>query len=283
MIKKEITAITATTNEPLPTVPAKLLALKSVNANMVSKNDFRWPESGQVEAPDWEATKECGNGLHAFAWGSGDGSLANWDEGARWLVIDVDIEAGMVELWGSIKFRRGTVVHCGDRISATQYLLSQNPGLKGIIGASSVCGDGGAATAGDYGTATAGYRGTAIVGDHGTAIAGHRGAATAGRRGTATVGDGGTATVGNGGTAIAGDHGTATAGYCGIATAGDHGTATAGEHGTVAAGCDGSIVIRYYDFEKSRYRIACADVGEDGIEPGVTYRVVDGKFQRADQ
>ena len=66
-----------------------------------------------------------------------------------------------------------------------------------------------------------------------------------------------------GGTATAGDDGTATAGDWGTATAGDRGTATAGEYGT--------LCIRYWG--GARYRLAVGYVGEDGIAPGVAYRV----------
>ena len=98
-----------------------------------------------------------------------------------------------------------------------------------------------------------------------------RGTATAGDGGTATAGDGGTATAGYGGTATAGDRGTATAGVRGTATAGDGGTATAGDRGTATAGDGGCISILYWDGQK--YRRACFEVGENGIEPNQPYRV----------
>ena len=129
----------------------------------------------------------------------------------------------------------------------------------------------GTATAGYAGTATAGYAGTATAGVRGTATAGVRGTATAGVRGTATAGDAGTATAGYAGTATAGYAGTATAGDAGTATAGDAGTATAGVRGTATAGDAGTIAIRYYDPKRDKYRVAIAEVGENGIEPNTAY------------
>jgi hypothetical protein len=94
--------------------------------------------------------------------------------------------------------------------------------------------------------------------------------------GTATAGEGGTATAGDRGTATAGEGGTATAGHEGTATAGEGGTATAGHGGTATAGEGGSLVVKFWD--GVRYRIAAADVGENGIEPNVPYRVKNGKL-----
>ena len=68
---------------------------------------------------------------------------------------------------------------------------------------------------------------------------------------------------------------TATAGYKGTATAGDSGTATAGDSGTATAGNYGTIQIKWWDSNASRYRIATAYVGEDGIEAGTAYKLDD--------
>jgi len=274
--------------------------LRTCDADGVSHNGFKWPEAGLVEALDWKPTNECGNGLHGFLNGEGDGALARFDSDARWIIAE--IEDGWIELNGKVKFPRAFVVHCGDRLSATRFIAEA--GCSGAI-------VGGTATAGNYGTATAGYRGTATAGEYGTATAGEYGTATAGDRGTATAGYGGTAiareygtatagdcgtaTAGYSGTAIAGDRGTATAGYggtatagdCGTAivgdrgtaTAGDRGTATAGYRGTATAGDGGTVLIRFYD--GNRYRIIAGYVGEDGIEPNTPYRVKNGKLVKA--
>jgi hypothetical protein len=252
--------------------------LRTCRYDMTSHGGFTWPESGPVEAPDWSPVRKCGQGLHGLPWGEGDASLLDWSDDARWLVVEVEA-ATVVDLDGKVKFPRGTVVHCGDRLSATADIIAR--GATGaVVGAVVTAGDRGTATAGDWGTATAGYRGTATAGYRGTATAGHESTATAGHESTATAGDWGTATAGDWGTATAGDRGTATAGDWGTATAGYRGTATAGYWGTATAGYRGTIILRRWD--GVRYRTVVGYVGEDGIEPNVAYRLDDaGKFVRA--
>ena len=167
-----------------------VLILRTCSAAMTAYGGFRWPESGPVEAPDWNPVPVCGNGLHGALWGEGDGNLLDFDLAARWLVVEVPADS-IVDLGGKVKFPRGVVVCCGDRDEATQYMMARAPG-RAVIGAIVTAGDGGTATAGDGGTATAGDRGTATAGYGGTATAGYRGTATAGYRGTATAGYGGT-------------------------------------------------------------------------------------------
>ena len=82
-------------------------------------------------------------------------------------------------------------------------------------------------------------------------------------------------------TVTAGYHGTATAGYRGTATAGDHGTATAGDCGTATAGEDGVIAIPRWDGK--RFTMHIAEVGGEGLEPNVAYRLDgDGNFVKAE-
>ena len=285
-----------------------VLVLRTCNENLKSYGAFQWPESGPVQAPDWNPKPECGNGLHGLLWGEGNGGLLDWDPSAKWLVCEVDPNE-IIELDGKVKFPRCTVVHCGDQNSATNYIAEHGGAGKAIVGHTATAGDHGTATAGDRGTATtgnngtatAGYNGTATagnngkttVGDFGTATAGDDGIATAGYNGTATAGDDGIATAGYNGTATAGHHGTATAGYnstviagnygratagdCGIATTGYRGTATAGGEGTATAGEKGIISIAWYD-KNNRKRLLTGYIGEDGLEPNVPYRTEhDGK------
>jgi hypothetical protein len=223
--------------------------LRTVNVDGTSHGGFRWPlEVGaEAVAPDWNPAPVCGGGLHGFLDGEGDGSLASWDPSAHWLVLEVPEGAGLVDLAGKAKAERARVLHVGDRASATAEMGRLCPGR-------------------------------AIVG--GTATAGNRGTATAGEGGTATAGEGGTATAGYNGTATAGNRGTATAGYNGTATAGYNGTATAGDGGTATAGEGGMLLISWW---QERQRLAVAYVGEDGILPGVPYRLnSSGAFVRAE-
>ena len=262
----------------------KHLILRTCNADMTSRYGFKWPRSGHVAAPDWNPAPECGNGLHGFLRGEGDGDLADWSSDAVWLVAEVET---YVDLEGKVKFPAAHVIFAGSRLEAAAIVKARYPDAA-VIGANvavenkrvAVVGNRGTATAGDEGTATAGNRGTATAGYEGTATAGNRGTATAGDEGTATAGYGGTATAGYGGTATAGDEGTATAGNWGTATAGYRGTAmagfggtaTAGNWGTATAGEGGMLQIYYYD-RNNRRRLAIAYVGENNIQPNVKYRL----------
>jgi hypothetical protein len=262
-----------------------MLVLRSCNSDMSSYNGFVWPELGPVKCEDWNPKPECGNGLHGWAWGEGDGSLGNWEENAKWLVVEVE-DKDVVDLKDKVKFPEGNVVFCGNRFNATNYIREH--GARGpVIGASIVVGDNGTASAGDEGTATAGDNGTASAGDNGTASAGENGTASAGEngtasagyKGTASAGYKGTASAGNNGTASAGIYGTASAGENGTATAGDEGTASAGKNGTASAGDKGIIQIKWFD--NKRYRTLVGYIGEDGLEPNTKYKIKDGKFVKA--
>jgi hypothetical protein len=224
-----------------------VLVLRTCSANMTSHGGFKWPKRGPVSAPDWIDNFQCGNGLHGWLWGEGDGTLG-YDNtlNAKWLVVRVlasEVRHGKGHLIGKCKFPRGYVVHCGDHKSATEYIVKHGASGKAVIGST--------VTAGHYDTATAGHYGTATAGDYGTATAGYKGTVTAGH------------------------YGTATAGHYGTATAGHYGTATAGHGGTAMAGYKGTICIKYYDVQKDRYRIAIAYVGENGIMPNKKYKLND--------
>ncbi|HDY6212170.1 TPA: hypothetical protein RRA08_001854 [Pseudomonas aeruginosa] len=274
------------------------LVLRTCSADLTSHGGFQWPDKigAVVEAPDWKKDNRCGHGLHGWLFGQGDHDCSGTvgDADAKWLVVEVGL-SDLIALGGKVKFPRCTIRHIGDRASATQFLIANEPRAAGVavIGATLQAGDNELCQVGAYGTATAGYKGTATAGDKGTATAGDKGTATAGYKGTATAGDKGTATAGDWGTATAGYKGTATAGYKGTATAGDWGTATAGDEGTATAGDwgtatagdegtatagrKGEIRIRYWDEKTERYRTVIGYIGEDGLEPNVPYKLNAGR------
>ena len=261
---------TKRSKKPAAKTPDKVLILRTCNADMTSRGGFVWPASGPVEAPDWNPAPKCGNGLHGFLWGEGDGSLADWSSDARWLVVSVDAHK-VVDLCGKVKFQSGDVVFCGDRAGATGYLISRLKKPAKVIGA--------VVSSGDGGTSTSGYWGTSTSGECGTSTSGYRGTSTSGDWGTSTSGDWGTSTSGYCGTSTSGHRGTSTSGYSGTSTSGDCGTSTSGDRGTASAGRGGTLSILWYDSVKQKWRRACAEVGENGIKPNVTYRVTDeGKF-----
>ena len=195
----------------------RVLVLRVCRADLTSPsidaNGFRWPEAGEVAAPDWDPYPRCGGGLHGWLWGEGTvhgniGQDVIDDPKSRWLIVEV-LKSDVVELPGKVKFPRGEVVFVGDREAVVAYLVERAPSGKSIA----------------FNTATAGDRGTA--------------------------------------------------------TAGDRGTATAGYGGTATAGYGGTIAIRWYDPKCDKYRLAVAEVGEQGIEPATAYflEIVDGAPQ----
>jgi len=271
------------------------LMIRTCSPDLRSYNGrFRWPDSGIVEAPDWDPLPTCGNGLHGLLWGEGDGCLLNWDSSSKWLVCEVNSE-DVVDLNGKVKVPKATVVHCGDQFSATNYLLSHGGEGKDIVGIINTVGKYGTSVVGKYGKANAGDLGTAVSGSYGTSISGYLGTSYTANWGTAIAGGYGTATSGVGGTSIVGYFGTATSGYRGTATAGESGGATSGSdgtsitgikgtsitglRGTAAAGEDGLIQITWG--KSGRIRVLVGYIGEDGLLPDVKYRVVDGKFSPA--
>ena len=90
-----------------------VLVTRYVRADMTAYGGFRWPESGPVEATDWKATKQCGNGLHGWSGGKGDASAWSRKDGDKMLVVEV-AKAEIIDLEGKVKFPRCVVLYCGD-------------------------------------------------------------------------------------------------------------------------------------------------------------------------
>ena len=176
-----------------------VLVLRSSDSDRRSHGGFQWPESGFVEAPDWDPNPDtaCGEGLHGLLWGQGDISLTSPEiPGRTWQIVEVEpADIADPDAFDKIRFRRGTVIlSTSDHSEAATLLASHNPPFP-LPFLTSTAGDSGTAVAGDRGTATAGDRGTAVAGDYGTATAGDYGTATAGYRGTAAAGDSGTLVI----------------------------------------------------------------------------------------
>ena len=153
--------------------PSTVLVLRTCAADMSSHNGFVWPESGAVKCDYWDPYPRCGSGLHGFLRGEGAGSLADWAEDAKWLVVEVPA-AAVVDLGGKVKFPHGNVIFCGERSAAVELIQARYPSAA-VIAGTATAGPHGTATAGYAGTATAGYGGTATAGDHGSATAGDHG------------------------------------------------------------------------------------------------------------
>ena len=103
--------------------PTTVLVLKTVNMDMTAHGGFKWPESGVVEAPDWKDEAECGNGLHGLPWAEGNWALLEEDAPKKWLVVSVNKKDGYLEFGGKCKFRRGTVIYCGEKAAAVAKVM----------------------------------------------------------------------------------------------------------------------------------------------------------------
>jgi hypothetical protein len=243
----------------------EVLILRTCNADMTSYGGFKWPGSGPVEAPDWKPNQECGNGLHGFLWGEGDGSLANWKPDAKWLVVKVK-EAEIIDLSGKVKFRRGEVVDIPkDRASATKYIHDHGGASKAIIGFNaSTTGNGAhASTTGNGANAS-------------TTGNGANASTTGNGANASTTGNGAHAsTTGNGAHASTtgyGAHASTTGNNSHASTTGNWSIAVAiGWESAAAASESGAIVLSYFD--GIRPRIVALYPGENGIKPHTFYRL----------
>ncbi len=239
------------------------LVLRTVAADMTSRGGFVWPRKGTVECPDWDPTPECGQGLHGLAWGTGVATLIDAPGDRVWLVVKV-LTADLVDLNGKVKFPRGTVVHCGDQASATQYVAKRAPLGTAVHWLM--------AQGGDWSTLSGGYRST-LTGGYGSTL-------TGGDWSTLTGGYGSTLTGGDRSTLTGGYGSTLSGGYGSTLTGGDRSTLTGGDRSTLTGGDWSTLSVRHWD--GTRYRIATAYVGEDGIKANVAYWL-DGRgtFVRA--
>jgi len=166
----------------------KKYILKTTKSDGSTYGGFKWTlEVGAIiTAPDFDPTPECGKGLHGWLNGVGCGTIGYCDKhDARWLVLETEDE--IIQLNGKVKFKSCSVLHVGDRLSATTFLRSLAPEASGMIGESVEVGNNEICCSGDYGTATAGYKGTASAGNSGTATAGYKGTASAGDYGIINI------------------------------------------------------------------------------------------------
>jgi hypothetical protein len=212
---------------------------------------------------------------------------------ARAFLLEHDPKAKPLDVMGAV--RADNVYACTGALGVSAAGLHGDAvsGMEGVAAASShgiaQALKKGVAAAGNYGTAKTGYHGLSIAGmyglattsDDGVAVAGAEGNATAGTCGTAVTGDGGCANAGEEGTAVVRDSGCAISGNNGLSVALTQGHARSGDYGvaiadiSVTAGKSGTLVASYYDASSMRYRLVVGYIGEDGLKPGVPYRLND--------
>lgn len=137
------------------------LVLRSCKADFSAYGGFAWPSSGYVDAPDWEASASCGNGLHGLLDGKGDYSLLCNDWDAQWLVVAVDRNLCVNIDGNKIKYPWGYVIYSGASREALKIILTNPP----ILIAESTTGDyAHSSTTGNYAhSSTTGSDGIACV------------------------------------------------------------------------------------------------------------------------
>jgi hypothetical protein len=288
---------------------AKVLVLRTCNADMTSHGGFKWPDKGEVTCPDWDSEPVCGNGLHGLPWGKGNWSLLSSDRDAIWQVVEVDT-CGLVDIGGEkSKFRSGKVIFSGAMAQAVTMVLCHPDAMQGADNISSgdystaaSSGDGStAASSGALSTAassgarstaaSSGARSTAASsGARSTAASsGARStAASSGARSTAaSSGDGSTAassgalstaaSSGDGSTAASSGARSTAASSGAYSTAESKGKDTiamaAGISCVVSAGENGCFASAWYDETANRNRIKVGYVGQRGIKADTPYRL----------
>ena len=268
-----------------------VLVLRTCKNDLTSFGGFQWKDSGIVECNTFVNDFQCGNGLHGFLWGEGQGVLADWNSDAKWLVVKV-LKEDIVnfECNDKVKFPKCIVVFCGNRKDATDYIIQNGAKGKKVIGACVSSGHRGTSASGyfghstslDFGHSISGRKGTSISGRHGTSISGEFGQSTSGEFGQSTSGDYGTAISGDCGISISEncgyyisvDYGTSISKNKGTSQTGFYGIASSGEHGT--------LIIHWWDAINLRRKISIAYVGENGIKPNTPYKLdKDGNFMES--
>lgn len=145
----------------------KVLILRSCNKDFTSYNKFKYPESGWVEAPNWnpDPTIDCGQGLHGLLWGEGNGDLISVDN-TLGQVIEVD-ESDVVlsSGGGKVRFRGGIVTTFPTVFEAAKYIYEHGGADKAISFMQLTGGYGSTLTGGDRSTLTGGDGSTLTGGD----------------------------------------------------------------------------------------------------------------------
>jgi hypothetical protein len=108
-MKKETSTSTGNQAQSAPTsFPDPVTILRTCDPDLKSFGGFQWPESGYIEAPDFQPTVQCGNGLHGLLDGRGDWELMDWSLEAKALIVETD-RSQLIELSGKVKFQSAIV------------------------------------------------------------------------------------------------------------------------------------------------------------------------------
>ena len=193
--KRKATARTAS----VPSQPKTVLVLRTTDKDGKSYQGYQWPESGDVTAPDWQPTKECGHGFHGWLWGAGDWKLKSECHAPWWYVLEVE-ESSLIDLGGKVKFPKCKIVsrfrHWREAMAvirerlkneAQGVLQSIATNYKEIASATGNSGHASATGSSGHASATGDFGHASATGDFGWSIAGYGGKAKANANGVLTL------------------------------------------------------------------------------------------------
>ena len=219
-----------------------MIIIRSCRKDMTSYGGFVWPESGPVEATDWDPTPQCIGGLHGLQ--PGDNDPGTWYEDGKYLALEVE-STSIVEIDGKCKFPRAKVLYVADDMCDLSTWLAAH---------------------GDPGPW---YRGRSVSGYCGRSVSGYCGRSESGNYGRSESGDCGHS--------VSGYCSRSESGKYGRSESGDYGHSVSGYRGHSVSGEKGIIEISWWD--GTRRRIAIGYIGEDGLEPNVAYKLgAEGRF-----
>ena len=103
----------------------RVLIVKNTRPEGDAHDDFTWPESGVVVAPDWNPEPTCGGGLHGWPWGVCIGCGKEPDYDGRWYVLAAKPEdVVVVGAAHKVKAREVEIILCGTFHDAMQHTLA---------------------------------------------------------------------------------------------------------------------------------------------------------------
>jgi uncharacterized protein (DUF2345 family) len=230
----------------------EILVWKRCITEKTAYNNFEYPDTGIVEAEDWEETNNCGQGLHG--WTKGFELYSDSDLKGNMVLLKVRKTDGYIELDDKVKFRKGEVVlNTPDIKEAHKVIRSVYPDvvlhwarltagdastLMAGVCSTLTAGQRSTLKAGEESALTAGYNSTLSAGSESMLIAGDRSILAAGSESTLTAGDSSMLKAGDNSTLTAGSESTLTAGACSMLKAGSESTLTAGSESTLTAGTE---------------------------------------------
>jgi len=230
--------------------------LRTCYADLTSYGEFKYPEKGKVICPDWNPEPVCGGGLHGLLNGTGNGNLLNWNADAKWLVLKAKAEDVVsIDDGEKVKCKQATVVFCGDRKGATDYIIAKGVDSSKVVGAFLTCGNNSTLNGGDFSILTGG--------DYSKLNGGHWSKLTGGFKSTL---NGGNVSKLNGG-----NYSTLTGGYGSTLNGGDFSTLTGGE---------GSVLIVVY-YQNGKQHVATKEIDKDSAGKTWQYDVDQGLWVEA--